>query len=326
MDESLEPFLPNILSQLGADNVLGVDKMQSLWSDYGAIYRVGLEGCQHSSVVVKSIRLQAQPNHPRGWASTRSHDRKLKSYQIENHWYEHFAGSLPANTKVPELLYCAHQDGGQVLVLEDLSAAYPNLNNACDFNEAKAVVGWLARFHAHFVNHAADGLWSAGSYWHLDTRPEEWEAMEDSQLKEKARQLDDALSQAKYKTIIHGDAKVANFCFGQINQVAAVDFQYVGKGIGVIDLAYFIGSCFTDYECQLHEKALVDAYFEQLGRSIKELTAKERSGLEQEWRALYPVAWADFNRFLMGWLPSHQKLHGHALSKNEEAFKYLEGE
>src|SRR5690606_8619427 len=105
--------------------------------------------------------------------------------------------------------------------MEDLSISYPKLKQSCTFDEAKFVVKWLAQFHAHFINSSAEGLWQTGSYWHLDTRPDEWNVMKDSPLKERARDLDEALSSARYQTIIHGDAKVANFCFGNKGTVAA---------------------------------------------------------------------------------------------------------
>ena len=325
MGKTLEPFLPNILKELRGENILSIEKMQSLWSDYGAIFRIRLKGGSFTSVVVKCIALEEKKNHPRGWASNRSHERKLKSYLIENYWYENYSGLLPESVKLPQLLYSEHRSKAQLLVLEDLSISYPTLKQSCNFKEAKTVVKWLGEFHAQFINSTAIGLWPTGSYWHLDTRPEEWEAMKSGPLKDKARELDRALNQSKYQTLIHGDAKVANFCFSAENQVAGVDFQYVGKGIGVKDLAYFLGSCFSGEECELYEDALLDYYFEQLLLSVKGLNSLEQAALEKEWRKLYPVAWADFNRFLMGWLPGHQKLHNHALAKNEEALEYLEG-
>ncbi len=38
----------------------------------------------------------------------------------------------------------------------------------------------------------------------------------------------------------------------------------------------------------------------------------EFTSLEISWRKLYPVAWADFVRFLEGWCPGHAKLTGYS--------------
>jgi hypothetical protein len=58
-----------------------VEVVQELWSGYGQILRLRLDG--DSQVVVKHIRMSATASHPRGWNSNLSHQRKLKSYQVE---------------------------------------------------------------------------------------------------------------------------------------------------------------------------------------------------------------------------------------------------
>src|SRR5690606_28569084 len=100
--------------------------------------------------------------------------------------------------------------------------------------EITACLRWLAAFHALFMHEAPVGLWEVGTYWHLATRPDERAAMQDLELRHAADAIDRTLNSASHQTIVHGDAKVANFCFASDRgAVAAVDFQYVGASAGV---------------------------------------------------------------------------------------------
>lgn len=125
--------------------------------------------------------------------------------------------------------------------------------------------------------------------------------------------LDSALNNAHFQTLVHGDAKLANFCFAEDNAqgcLAAVDFQYVGKGIGVKDLAYFLGASLDHNDLVGYEQSLLNEYFLQLQRALEHYQIQVNfADLQQEWRELYPVAWADFYRFLLGWSPGHYKIN-----------------
>ncbi|MEM7699148.1 MAG: oxidoreductase family protein, partial [Verrucomicrobiota bacterium] len=184
---------------------------------------------------------------------------------------------------------------------------------------------WLANFHATFLGVEPLGLWETGTYWHLETRPDEFAALDHQLWIEAAPLLDRRLREARYQTFVHGDAKLANFCFSpDLQSVAAVDFQYVGGGCGMRDLAYFVGSCLTEDECAEAESSILELYFAEL-RSC--LAAKNRTveinNLEEEWRTLYPIAWADFHRFLLGWSPGHWKLHHYSESIARRAIESL---
>ncbi len=164
---------------------------------------------------------------------------------------------------------------------------------------------------------APNGLWQVGTYWHFATRQEEWHAMEPSLLKRYSPAVDAQLNAAKYQTLVHGDAKLANFCFrptngtqGAKHDVAAVDFQYVGGGCGMKDVAYLVSSCLDGSESAAQQNALLDVYFRQLHESLMAQKPEVNfAELEAEWRALYEFAWADFCRFLAGWAQGHWKLN-----------------
>jgi aminoglycoside phosphotransferase (APT) family kinase protein len=168
-----------------------------------------------------------------------------------------------------------------------------------------AVLRWLAQFHARFLGHPPEGLWKVGTYWHLATRPDELVAMKHGRLRQAAAAIDARLSAARYKTIVHGDAKLENVCFGGVgDSVALVDFQYAGGGVGVKDMAYFLSSCLAPHECNPQIPGYLDEYFAALRVALAtSRPAPDLDELEREWRALFPLAWVDLYRFLLGWAP-----------------------
>lgn len=309
-----------ILSATNASDILAIEKLQSLWSGYGQILRVRLQGGSHNSVIVKHIKLPDTAEHPRGWNTQLSHQRKLKSYQVESYWYQHYAKRCDELCPTPSCLALEQYENETYLLLSDLAeAGFSELRQTTTAQELYACISWLAHFHARFLQEAPQGLWLTGSYWHLATRPDELKATKDKQLVKAAPLIDITLRDCPYQTLIHGDAKIANFCFMPENAttegstVAAVDFQYVGGGCGIQDLAYFLGSCLSEEECESLEKELLDYYFLTLTNAVKHNKPKINSEqLEQEWRALYDVACADFYRFLAGWSPGHWKLNGYS--------------
>jgi thiamine kinase-like enzyme len=219
-----------------------------------------------------------------------------------------------------------HKDGQQQwIVLEDLDLHYPERKADVTLQEMQACLRWLAHFHAAFLQAEPKGLWPIGSYWHLATRPDELERMQHPTLKAKAAEIDHKLNKARFQTIIHGDAKLANFCFSEDGtQVAAVDFQYVGGGVGIKDVAYFLGSCFACDELFSIEEEALNLYFKALRLALEQSEKPiDLTVLEQEWRSLYSYAIADFTRFLLGWMPEHQKVNAYHLQHTEEVLTQL---
>lgn len=312
-----------IVETTGASRCWELGVLQRLWSGYGSILRYGLVGADRTSAIVKHVSPPNAADHPRGWNTDLSHLRKLKSYQVESAWYQHYAKLCNAGSRVPECLGVDRQGDEIVLLLEDLDASgYDSRRNTVNAAELNACLAWLAQFHATFLGNAAEGLWECGTYWHLDTRPDELKRLysDDPDLAKAAGVIDTKLKQSPFQTLVHGDAKLANFCFSPEGAcVAAVDFQYVGRGCGMKDVAYFIGSCLGEEDCERQEGKLLDIYFDVLRAALAERElAIDLDALEADWRALYPVAWTDFHRFLKGWSPGHWKINGYSerLSKN----------
>lgn len=329
----MQEILQTICQITGAIGCQPGEVVQSLWSGYGVIQRVQLEFADQrgsSTAIVKHIDLSQSRENRRGWSGNASHQRKVRSYQVEKNFYERFAaecwpdkhgdefGESLVACRVPKLLGACElnvreneESSGMLLILEDLNAVgFAQTKVSASPADLRTCLQWLANFHARFMNRQPTGLWPIGTYWHLATRLEEHSVMEESRLKRCAAKIDQRLNSARFQTLVHGDAKLANFCFGQEPVVAAVDFQYVGRGCGVKDVAYLMSSCLDGSESAAQQNELLAIYFRQLEHSLSVTNPKiDFPELESEWRSLYPFAWADFCRFLAGWSPGHWKMN-----------------
>ena len=310
-----DKFEAIVLESTGASAMEVEVVIQELWSGYGQILRISLTGSERRTVVVKHVTMPTEQRHPRGWNSNLSHERKVFSYQVETEWYHFWSARCDQHCRVPELLAFARAEERLLLVLEDLDeAGFPLRLTGVRPAQIEQCLRWLAEFHATYMGEAPSGLWTTGTYWHLETRPDELDVLDDAQLKAAAEKIDRQLSEARFQTFVHGDAKLANFCFAETGAgVAAVDFQYVGGGCGMKDVAYFISSCLDESSCEAGETELLDCYFGALKRSLHRRWPEiHADAVVAEWRALYPVARADFHRFLKGWCPGHWKINSYS--------------
>lgn len=333
----MQTFSPSALKRIcsltNASKCTPREVVQSLWSGYGRIQKVDLnfdESEPVQSAIVKFVDAAgAGDAHPRGWDGGASHTRKIRSYEVERNFYASFSSRCGESCRVARLLgadpHSPAAESDWLMLLEDLDQPsfgdvdFPVRKSRVSEQELLECLSWLASFHAAFMGISAsavdDELWPVGTYWHLATRQDEWDVMEPSQLKEAASIIDQRLNECKFQTLVHGDAKLANFCFpASAGSVAAVDFQYVGRGCGMKDVAYLISSCLSDAECQRQQESLLKSYFGLLEASVNARQDFEIDfdALESEWRELYRFAWADFYRFLAGWSPGHWKMHGYS--------------
>ena len=276
-----------VFSRTGTQSLEGSTLLQNLWGGYGELWRLGLRGGSVDSVILKVVI------PPEAAESSVSDRRKRGSYEVERAWYQQGSRLCSDDCRVAG----CYGVKAPLLLLEDLGTAGfhpgrpPNI---------RAGLSWLAHFHARFLGPSTPGLWGQGSYWHLETRQEEWQRMPAGPLKESAAAVDRCLRQARYQTLLHGDSKPANFCWSANGQAAAVDFQYVGPGCGIRDVAYFLDCCLSYTGSENQTESWLDVYFEILEQALRR-EGHSADGLEAEWRALFPVAWTDYCRFMQGW-------------------------
>ncbi|KAF7764541.1 hypothetical protein PCIT_b0571 [Pseudoalteromonas citrea] len=303
------------------------DEPRALWSGCGAIIRAEVDD-QHA--VIKYSSVPELLEHPNIVQSGFARARKAKSYRVEKDFYSLYSSRLPNSIAIPELLWSGETSSENILVLRDFTIQGFNSISDSDLNGIRHIVVWLARFHATFLwcnkepNYAK--LWEQGGYWHLATRPDEHENIAQSDIKLRAAEIDEVLVNQRFRTLIHGDAKQANFAINQ-NRVVGYDFQYVGKGIGLQDIMLLFTSVFNADQQEAYEEPLLALYFRELYSALEgRFDIDTCQKIERQWRSIWPIIWSDFYRFLLGWKPNHFKINAYMKRQVNKSMSLLAGQ
>jgi thiamine kinase-like enzyme len=313
--------LVDVSSDLQDESDLDVKTLCRLWSGMGHIYRVTIQPQQQPhptsspiSFIVKHVAAPTSQTHPHNAVSL-GDQRKADSYQVEANFYERCAPQLLSkglHLPVPLLMERhAGRRKNELIIAMTHVEHQPMIDLSNEEEPRKAVLTWLATFHAAYWMLEDDdttierlGLQRVGTYWHLDTRPEEHQNMPNNtgwqgRLKMAARAIDSWLKRNEFQCIIHGDAKDANILYNNNNNnVCFCDFQYCGKGVPAKDLAYFFCSSSSEWD-EKEEAANLEFYLQQLQSKVPNHTTKIPT--LHEMHDMMDLAYCDYYRFMCGW-------------------------
>ena len=197
--------------------------------------------------------------------TSRATATSLGSYELEVRFYQQLAASLPVRT--PRCLYADIdvEAADFVLLLEDLAPARQGDQLAgCTTDEAAVAVAELPNLHAP---RWGDPTLASIGWLHRDPAARQafmaelLPVLHDGFRTRYAERLDDEVASAcdalfgrlgehlgtrrAPATIVHGDYRLDNLLFGGLDggvPVAVLDWQTVGTGSAMDDVAYFLGA------------------------------------------------------------------------------------
>ncbi|PCK32687.1 kinase [Pseudoalteromonas piscicida] len=291
---------------------------QQLWSGCGDMLFINHDV---GKLAIKRTKVPEQLEHKRIEQSMTAMQRKRRSYEVERHFYKYHACELIPPCNTASYLGEGGVNDMNYIVFRDFSSQGFEQVDTPTETQILAVIGWLAKFHAHFLQSPTEHVWEQGNYWNLDTRPDEFARMQAGSIKQAASLFSNKIKQSRWQTWVHGDAKIANFAFHD-DQALGFDFQYVGKGVGVSDLMLFITSILDEQAQLLHADEYLKLYLDMLRiELLGKVASIDIAQLLSEWESLWPVVWADFYRFLLGWKPDHAKINDYMKFQTEIALQ-----
>jgi len=287
-------------------SVTSQSQVATLWAGMGSIVRLQCKVAsgEKKTIIAKHIKC----SNPRSFGDK----RKEASYHVEAAFYAKYSSELSQKHVCCEGLHSEDDGQGSITIL--MTPLPNNTISYMDGDTAKAAVRSVAVLHARFWgNTKADaaveaGMAEQGTYWYLDTRPDEYDNMSSrglsGKLKRAARDIDEALKEYKYQTIVHGDLKSCNMSISNDpSYVTLVDFQYCGKACPAKDLAYLF-VCGMDIDDDFEsgqESEMLQLYIDTLAENCVGSDEEAPLPALDELREALDMAYCDLYRWMLGW-------------------------
>jgi len=247
---------------------------------YGQLARVALQYDPPETRGPQSLIAKFSSGDP----EMRERPNTRESYQREVHFYREMAAESPL--AIPACYYgCVDVElGWHVLLLEDLAPARSGSRlDGCSPTEAATAIASIARFHAYWwetprldsLDWLSDAVGAPSDAQLAERHAEWWPAF----LREVQPGLPDAVMEigrllggprgriarhlfaGRPRTLIHSDYHLDNLLFGaDPASLFVVDWQFVKRGLGIWDVAYFLSQNLVPADRQAIEMDLLRDY------------------------------------------------------------------
>lgn len=247
---------------------------------YGQVVRLKLTYDPPESVGPRTMIAKCSSSNP----DMRQRPNTKASYKREVRFYQEAAQESPL--PIPTCYYADvdMESGWHILLLEDLAHAHSSSRTrGCSQTEARIAIHQIARFHAYWWENPRLGKfkWPAGTEIPGDAelahfRKQLWPAFlkrVSIPLPDEVMGIGELLGECKGRiarhlftkkpeTLIHADYHLENMMFGTAREAAffVVDWQFVKRGCGIWDVAYFLSQNLAPEDRQAIEMNLLHDY------------------------------------------------------------------
>jgi hypothetical protein len=257
----------------------------------GDSYRLHLDWAAGNASAPQTIVAKC----PAANQTSRDTARQLHNYEVEVKWYQNF--SEAAKIRTPKCLFAAIDEdiANFVLLMEDVAPAQQGDQlQGGSVDQLQLVLHELAHLHAFkwndpnlatidWLNYARGNREFIRGF--VPAIYPEWRARYEARIASDildmgamlASRFDAYLVERNHvTTIVHGDCRLDNVLFADPSgRAIIVDWQTISAGNPMSDVAYLIGTSFTDATKRAaQEQSLVHSYLEQLAANgVSDYTA-----------------------------------------------------